>query len=411
MKFTVAATLLASSVTATAVSPPIPDGGSLSNDIDKASHRAIAVSMKQRQDDIKGILKERRLSKKANNVVRHLQDKLKRSKLRNQEAEDGGRSHDDLDLGLFSRNLQQNITEPEEVSMIQGVENVCAVNDACSCPNVDVDAYTATAICVFEEYCYAVSDICSDDVQFCYDTTYELQVTAPQTGSSKLCWGVTSPLAFTYCYGLEHSGEEGTPKSCYLELDGTKCNSCEFVDSDVPGTYCTTFDCTNVDEYIYGTECGDVTIVKTKVEDHLIYAPLPCEDGCNICPQDGEMTSLNNYVTFEGESYSCRFWNVYGLAGRLDETECNALPSIVSGPCGCDATSPPVEVPSTEVPVVSTVEDTVKDTVKDTPVEVTVEEPTKSSDEALNESAAARFGNGGLAIVAVVASIFSWTMM
>jgi hypothetical protein len=45
------------------------------------------------------------------------------------------------------------------------------------------------------------------------------------------------------------------------------------------------------------------------------------------------------------------------------------------------------------------------------PVEVTIEDPNEGSSEFLGESAGARFGSDGFAIVAIVASIFSWTMM
>jgi hypothetical protein len=117
------------------------------------------------------------------------------------------------------------------------------------------------------------------------------------------------------------------------------------------------------------------------------------------------MTIFDKYVNFtlntdEEYTYSCSNLNLAGLMGELNYVPgdlCYSLESVVDGPCGCEATPTPVHnegVLSTEAPV-----------------EVTIEDPNEGSSEFLGESAGARFGSDGFAIVAIVASIFSWTMM
>jgi len=415
MKFTAAATVLASSITASAESLPNPAGGSLSNAANEASHHSLAVAMKG-QDDIKGILKERRFLKKTNNVSRNLQDKLKRRTLRNQATEDGITSNAELDIGLFSRDLQQNITEGEReetLSVIEVLVKECSDNGYCTCSNVDVDAYTATVTCSYEEECYGTADACEDQVDFCQERHIELHVTAPATGYSKNCYSVNAPLEFTYCYGLEYFGEAGPPTSCFLELDGSKCNSCEWVEGDAPDTYCTVYDCSNVDADYIGTECSEKTIARKRVEDFVLYSPLPCENGCNICPEGEEITIFYEYVTFalsidKVYSYTCTNLFVAGLKGKLNDIPsdmgdlCYSLESVVDGPCACEV--PPTPWDNTDTDTAT----------YEAPVEATIEgidsEGTdKSSLE--SESAGARFGSDGFAIVAIVASIFSWTVM
>jgi len=419
MKFTAAATVLASSITASAESLPNPAGESLSNAANEASHHSLAVAMKW-QDEIKGILKERRFLKKTNNVSRNLQDKLKRRTLRNQATEDDITFNAELDLGLFSRDLQQNITEGEREETLSDIERLvkkCVDYDYCTCSNVDIDAYTATVVCSYEEQCYGAADACEGQVDFCYERIVDRHFTAPATGYSRYCHNVNAPLEFTYCYGYEYLGEAGAPTSCFLELDGSKCNSCEWIEVDALGNYCVAYDCSNVDAYYIGTECGEKTIAIKRFEDFLIYSPLPCENGCNICPEGEEMTILYEYVTFalsidKVYSYTCTDLNLAGLKGKLNDIPsdmgdlCYSLESVVDGPCGC-------EVPPT--PWDNTDTDTDTDTATyEAPVEATIEgidsEGTdKSSLE--SESAGARFGSDGFAIVAIVASIFSWTMM
>jgi len=96
------------------VDPAGESSGNAADDASLAVNRGLAVSTDRKQD-ITNILKERRKSKRENSkIIRNLRNKLKRSKLRNLVEEDGGTSDVDLDLGFFSRDLQENATEPEE---------------------------------------------------------------------------------------------------------------------------------------------------------------------------------------------------------------------------------------------------------------------------------------------------------
>jgi len=188
-----------------------------------------------------------------------------------------------------------------------------------------------------------------------------------------------------------------------LEVDDTPCNFCEFsTDPSYPNVTCNTFDCTNIDDAIAdGTVCGDDTIVSKKVEDYLIYGPLPCEGGCNICPGGGEMMSLESSVQLvTGETYFCSQLNLAALMGYLQGVPgdlCNALPAIVDGPCECMGGE-------TTIPV-----------TEDTPEEAPTETEAAPDDTPADvpDSAAAFSSTGVLTVATVgagVASVFSWMM-
>jgi len=420
MKSTVATAVLASSVTATAESFPNLAGKSLQDavaDLSRSGHRSLTVSMED-QHDIGAVLKERRASKKHNGkIIRNLQNKLKRAKLRNQAQEDGDISDDDLDLGFFSRNLQ-NATEPE--SAIEELVDICSSENvvpgfSCSCSNVDADSYTASVTCAYDENCLfeSMENACGEFQKLCFVETYIIDIVAPGTGSSKVCYEVASPMDFSYCYGMSYSDGEGDDSECILEVDGNQCNSCEltFINND-PNTTCNAFDCTNVDDVIAtGIMCGEETIVAKKIYEYLTFGPLPCEGGCNLCPDGGKMMNLDNQVTLiTGEVYGCSQLNLIAAVGFLQDVPgdlCNALPAIVNAPCECTSgpkTSTPVVDPiSEEAPIVT-------ETDKD-PVEIPVEVADDVSDQDVNEtvaSSAACSGIDGIIFAAAVASIFLW---
>ena len=423
MRFTVAATVITSSVSATAEFPSSLAGEPLRNAIVHSSHRSLAISEKNQQD-ITTVLKERRASKKQNGrISRHLNSKLRNLKLRNQPEEVGDEFDADLDLGFLSRNLQENMTEPEEANVIEDLMDLCAGENgvpgfSCSCSNIDVDAYTANVVCSYDSNCLEPTpNACGENATFCFVETYELKVTGPGAGSSKICYDVNAPINFTYCYGLTYAEDTGIPQTCFLEVDNTECNLCEFTfQSNAPNVTCNQFDCTNIDNTIgSGIACGDDTIVSKKIEDYLVYGPLPCEGGCNICPQDGEMMNLYNNVTMiTGEQYSCSQLNLAALMGYLQDVPgdlCNVLPSIVDEPCECTSLSEVVTLP----PIVA--DETPTEVLKEDLTEVAVETDSKpetdeeTSEEKTSESAALYPGLNKFATAVVMVSVFSWVVV
>lgn len=429
MKLTIATSVLASSISVAAESLPDPVGRSLRDAVEdtaRATHRSLSLAHDQ-QNDITAMLKERRASKKQNsNVIRNLQNKLKRSRLRNQAQDDSAASDTDLDLGFFDRNLQANITEPEsnvtepeELSVIEELLNLCNTRDektgfSCSCSNIDVDAYTANVFCTYDQNCLPPSEnACGGSATFCFVETYELEVLAPGTGSSKVCYEVNSPTTFTYCYGLNYNGVQASPSACYLEVDGTQCSSCDFYyESPARESSCFAFDCNNVDDVIgVGSVCGNETVVSAKIEDYLIYGPLPCEGGCNICPQGGEMQNLDNNVTLiTGEQYQCFQLNLAALFGYLQDVPgdlCNTLPAIVNQPCECpgfdDVSTPLVDPTSDEAPTGGVPGQPTGDVDGFFPGE-------GEAGNGGSGSAAAFSGFTGFAVTTAVTCLFSWMM-
>lgn len=419
MKLTIATTILASSISTTI--------GSLRNHADESvstTRRDVSVSSitKQSESDVTAALKERRASKKENGkIITHLKNQLEQKRnLAEQTTE--------MDIGALSRDLQQvvavggNLTDSSEPSTVIGdLYDLCTSNTTdpgftCTCTNLDVEAYTATVSCAYAEKCLEPTEnSCQENKTFCFVETYNLEVTAPGTGSSSICYDVKTPSTFSYCYGLTYTAESETPDGCFLEIDGTKCTTCDFSVSEInPNITCNDFDCNNVDTSIAdGQICGDDTIVSKKIESYLTYASLPCPGGCNICPLGGDMTNLDANVTMiTGDSYYCYQLNLAAQLGYLENIPgdlCSSLPAIVNEPCGCTGmvepgtpTESPVDTPVgiTVAPAPVTDGEVV---VTDTPVTEAVPESAPSG--------ATSNGNFFFTVAAAVVTTFGWMMI
>jgi len=440
MKFTVITAVLASSVTATAESVKNLAGKSV-HDVVAADlhlhlprHRDLAVSTNDK-DGIRAILKEHRASKMRNGgMVRRLQDKLKRSKLRNQpqalSQKDGDVSDGDMDLGFFSRNLQNETdteAEPEpeeEMNAIEAMALKCGStnyysgpNYDCSCSNIDVDGYVGTTFCTYDDYSATRQNACGEYTQIDFVITNSFDFTASGELTTKRCYNVNSPMEpFSYCYSYSVDESSGF-NACSFEVDGSQCNSCEFeyytTEQNTTGT-CRNFDCTNLDDddITTGIVCGEESMTTMKLEPYLITEQLPCEGGCSLCPEGERMTNFDTAVTLlTGDIYSCSELNFFAGTGTLANVPgdlCNALPALVNGPCGCaiyetlEPTSAPVEVPAGETPV-----ETLDDTPADSPVNIGDAVSDPAVDEP-GESAAPCSGIDRIAIATAVASIFLW---
>ncbi len=397
MKLTVAATALASSISATAEA--ISDTTKLSfldvvEDAPRKRHRNLAEAM-ERQEEITSILKERRgLRKENGGIIRRIQRKLasKSLELQNQVSDFSDLGSDDaIDLGLFSRRLQTNSTFEieEEKNIVEELLELCEQGSAvdgvsCTCSNINVDEYEIDVFCSYNQNsCYIAENSCGGNETFCYLETYQLDVLSPGEGSTKTCYEVSEPVEFQYCYTLIYGGERVKASGCAFEFNGIQCNSCAF-----SGDECADFDCSNIEEGVgAGAVCGNETVWKKKVQDHLLYNPLPCEGGCNICPGNGEMTDLNTIVSVPtGEFYYCSQLNLAGLFGYLQFVPgdlCNALPPIVAEPCGC--TGGVVD-----------------------PITGEVGNPSSDSAGGSSTTSAATFSKIGFGVTALATSILSW---
>jgi len=422
MKLTIATTILASSISTTI--------GSLRNHADESvstTRRDLSVSSitKQSESDVTASLKERRASKKENGkIITHLKNKLEQKRnLVEQTTE--------MDIGALSRDLQgveiggnltdviSDVVEPSTV--IGDLYDLCTSNTtdpefSCTCTNLDVEAYTATVSCAYAEKCLEPTEnSCNENKTFCFVETYNLEVSSPGTGSSSICYDVKTPSTFSYCYGLTYTSDSEAPDGCFLEIDGTKCNMCDFSVSAInPNITCNDFDCNNVDTVIAdGQICGDDTIVSKKIESYLTYAALPCPGGCNICPLGGDMSNLDANVTMiTGDSYYCYQLNLAAQLGYLENIPgdlCNSLPTIVNEPCGCTGmvepgtqTESPVDTsvgtPAAPAPVTD-----VEVVVTDAPVTDAVPESAPSG--------ATSNGNFFLTVAAAVVTTFGWMMI
>ncbi|KAG7343469.1 hypothetical protein IV203_021414 [Nitzschia inconspicua] len=278
---------------------------------------------------------------------------------------------------LGSRNLQENNT-----TIIEDMNAICygnftAPNVACECEGVDVAAYTGTLSCSYQETCGDLDNICEDTVTFCYAVTYSLSVSAPYMGGLQIQYDFSSPFVLQYQYGITYNGSP-SPETCTITFDGNQCNSCEFQEA----SNCFTFDCSNTDNGLTGTVCGNATVVEEFLADYLVYENLPCPGGCNICG-GGYMTLRDNNITLPtGQTYACGVVEIAALAGYFTGTQqdmCTMLPPLVEDTCGCEGGT----IDGTAAPSPADVDvDAPSDTPAAAPVDVAptpVEQPTQVS--------------------------------
>lgn len=405
MKFTVASTALVASITGVAES--LSDSAERSfhdaiKDTARAEHRNLADAMES-QRKLTDSFRERRLSSgNKGRLANKIRETVKNSELRNRAAEDAGTSHADdaFDLGVFSRKLQANMTglveaddEQTKLDIFLGLCEEEGYGFTCSCSNLDRTAYQLDIFCSYDDnFCYTEEDGCSNNQTVCFAETIDVSFEAYRTGSYKTCYEVLSPVKMSYCFEKIYDGVYTGPSSCVKEFDGVECNSCSY------SRVCSTFDCSNIDIPFLdlgnvgtGSTCGNETIWKAVMDEYLLYGPLPCESGCNLCPGNGFMKDIYNTITFSPygveEEYYCYALNTAALVGYLEEVPgnlCEALPALVTEPCGC----------SSEVSVGSGTGDAL------------VPESSRSKSSATISSASA-----GLAIAAAAGSIFSWMMV
>ncbi|KAL3910736.1 MAG: hypothetical protein SGARI_001976 [Bacillariaceae sp.] len=240
----------------------------------------------------------------------------------------------------MSRNLQSNDT------LIDNLFDICYGDTpyvGCTCEGVDVAAYVGSISCSYEPECVTVPNACGDNATFCYAQTYDLTVTASYSGSAKQCYNFSDPKDMTYCYSLTIPAD-GSDEFCEIEVDGTKCNSCESVEQLYEGVYdtCTVFDCGNTNVATSDTFC-DYNIPTLMVQTHLLYDALPCDNGCNICGEGSSVTMpYNNLTLLNNETYACGLVELAALAGYFEGTDlCTELRDGLDATCGCSETEPP----------------------------------------------------------------------
>ncbi|KAG7372634.1 hypothetical protein IV203_018777 [Nitzschia inconspicua] len=278
---------------------------------------------------------------------------------------------------LGSRNLQGNYS-----TIIEDMNTICygnltGPNVACECEGVDVAAYTGSLSCSYQEICGDLENLCEDTVTFCYAITYSLSVTAPYIGGLQIQYDFSSPFVLQYQYGITYNGSP-SPETCTITFDGNQCSSCEFQEA----SECFTFDCSNTDNGLTGTVCGNATVVEEVLADYLVFANLPCPGGCNICG-GGYMTLRDNNITLPtGQTYICELVEIAALAGYFTgsrEEMCTMLPPLVEETCGCEGGT----IDGTAAPSPADVDvDAPSDTPAAAPVDVAptpAEQPTQVS--------------------------------
>lgn len=404
MKFTVASTALVATISGVAES--LSDSAERSfhdavEDTARAEHRNLADAMES-QRKLTESFRERRLSSGTKGrLANKIRETFKNSELRNKATEDAGRSNADdaFDLGVFSRKLQANATAlvEEEKHFLDDFLGLCGEEKidglTCLCSNVNRTSYQLDMFCSYDQnFVYIEEDGCSNNQTVSFTKTMDVSTEALRTGTFKTCYDVVTPVSMSYCFELIYDGIYTGPSSCARSFDGVECNSCSY------NRFCSTFDCSNIDIPFLdlgnvgtGTTCGNETIWKAVMDEYMLYGPLPCENGCNLCPGNGFMKDIYNSVTFSPygveQEYYCYSLNTAALVGYLQEVPgnlCETLPPLVTETCGC----------SEEVSVGSGVGD------------VTVPTSSQSKSSATISSA-----SGGLAIAAAAGSIFSWMMV
>jgi hypothetical protein len=215
----------------------------------------------------------------------------------------------------------------------------------CDCQLDDV-AYTASAMCMTDTFTYEFATVCGDQVPnitFTYNVGYNLQVTAPYTGSVQTCYQLTVPEQVEYCYQYELNGLDSEP-TCTMSLNGVDCTLCmpflyETTDPlGLPQTLsCKQFDCTNTEFATSGSLCEDASLSEYIFTDILVYSYLPCPNACFLCGASGSYTSTPT-APFAGANNTCGLIELAALSGYEAVVDtCDTLSVDFQAACSCVA--------------------------------------------------------------------------
>jgi hypothetical protein len=236
---------------------------------------------------------------------------------------------------------------------------------ACTCSNVDREAYTLTAVCNSKprEGCYTAYSNCGANYTKCYDeddtpqNSLTLDITDEGSFSREDC---NQMDGMEVCSGRSISFTPSTPEnpygtysveSCSRKVNGVTCNSCEIVMSlydpcaqpfylENPQYNCSAFnitcyefDCENTDWKKKGSTCDPY---------EYVYEPRAygCDLECKICGADANMTLPDAMLTipFYWNEMSCAESQRRAEQGSLTSEGCAAMNILASETCGCEAT-------------------------------------------------------------------------
>ncbi len=209
---------------------------------------------------------------------------------------------------------------------------------ACECSGVDVELYTGRVQCNTTSYCMEEQSFpCNATKTFCGTASFSYDITAPYTGSFAECMYYTQPAVLSSCYGYTLNGVPDQ-SSCTFQINGTACTACGFADYDYLQdgniTTCTVYDCNNTILPGSGYFCY-IDLPSRVFAYRFASDPLPCEDGCNLCGEDGYVTNYGN-VTLPGYGdVPCFYISYLAEIGRVPPDQCGPLGEAIFSECGC----------------------------------------------------------------------------
>jgi hypothetical protein len=179
------------------------------------------------------------------------------------------------------------------------------------------------------------------NVTFTYNLTSTLEVLAPLTATSELCFEVIEPISFDYCETIEREGVDAD-STCTIAINGVDCTSCAFTAIDDTTTVdpedyqvCRVVDCTNTDYAFEGTVCDNFAILGAAINNFLTYDYVPCPDACFLCGSEDSSTSTPN-APFVDDDLSCGLVELLALTGYpIIVDMCSEFSTEFQDACSC----------------------------------------------------------------------------
>ena len=258
-----------------------------------------------------------------------------------------------VDKASYDRFLQQDTDS--DTPLLDVMTDLCTTNNndedlTCNTCMVTGD-YTADIDCSYKESCYTLASLCDNEViDFCSMENITATLDGPNELTYQACYNFTKPVNFSYCttYIYEPNPDDNEDDvTCEMTVNGTKCNSCTLIYQEQSLQWCKYFDCDNTPLEVSSSVC-DYSIMEAFSTDYL-YKQLPCSDGCNLCGDNGEMStpSRKSFTIPNVATLNCLQTQLTALTGGYNSEQCDDLEELVDEPCGCDE-KPPTAAPTPE---------------------------------------------------------------